>query len=276
MDLKNPTECSHALNVKGVCMEPHVIEKLGSAYEKEIKQKNKDNSNPNDVVSVVKDVVQCKEESCLLESPEIKNIIGHEEARKQLEERFKPQGPHDSNNWFSNVNIDAVLDQVANNNKNKRFLHITFQMRDFQETRDKLATIDLAQKYREGIRYFGVVFNTDTSKGRGQHWFSLFGDFSVEPFTIEYFNSSGEDPLDEISRWMKYAARYLSKKLNKKVIAVCVTKIVNQNDNHSCGSYSLYYIMSRLTGIGYKFFTTNKIGDAKMHEFRRDYLFRKT
>ena len=46
----------------------------------------------------------------------------------------------------------------------------------------------------------------------------------------------------------------MEKTLNKKVEDVVVTKIVNQADNHSCGSYSLYYIISRLEGVPYSHF----------------------
>ena len=68
----------------------------------------------------------------------------------------------------------------------------------------------------------------------------------------------------------------MEKTLNKKVNDIIVTKIVNQVDNHSCGSYSLYYIISRLDGIPYKHFSNIKIGDETMHKFRKEHLFRQS
>jgi hypothetical protein len=281
MDLKkkNVSECSHAIDdkAKSVCMEETVINQLSEAFKDDIKHDH--GTDPEKVIETIKDVVGCDSESCLLTNPQVTNVIGEDTANQQLTERFKPEGPSDSNDWFSNSNIDNVLKQVEEKYKNKNFLHVEFQMRDFETTGGELSNIDMAQKYNDGMRCFGVVFNTDKSTGRGQHWFSIFGDFSKDPFTIEYFNSSGEDPLDEICSWMKKTKQHLIKNLDKSpdtVKDVVVTKLVNQSDNHSCGSYSLYYIMSRLAGVPYKHFSDNKIGDAKMHEFRREHLFRQS
>lgn len=146
-------------------------------------------------------------------------------------------------------------------------------MRDFEKHNSELANVDFVKKYKEGVRCFGVVFNTDYSSGTGQHWFAVFGDFSKEPFTLEYFNSSGDDPLPEITAWLKKTKHALNKQLNKTVNDVVVTKLINQEDRHSCGSYSIFYIISRLEGVSYKYFNKNKIGDDLMHEFRKN-LFR--
>ena len=146
-------------------------------------------------------------------------------------------------------------------------------MRDFEKYNTKLANMDFAQKYKEGFRRFGVVFNTDYSSGKGQHWFAVYGDFTKEPFTIEYFNSTGDNPLPELVSWMTKVKHHMSKVLKKKVNDVVVSKNANQKDNHSCGSYSLFYIISRLNDVPYKYFTNTIIGDTLMHEFRKN-LFR--
>lgn len=275
---KKISECSHAnVDDKTVCMETEVIDKLRSGFEPYLTKKQVDTRDAEKVIETIKDVVGCGSESCILTKPEVKDVIGHDVAKQQLETQYKPEGPYNSKEWFSNFNIDNVLKQVAEKYKDKNFLHIEFQMRDFATTNGKLSHIDIAQKYKEGIRCFGVVFNTDTSKGNGQHWFAVFGDLSQTPMTIEYFNSSGDPPLPEICLWMKTTKHHLIKELNKNpkdVESIVVTKLVNQSDNHSCGSYSLYYIMSRLAGIPYKHFQNTKIGDSNMHKFRKEHLFR--
>jgi len=274
--VKQTDDCAYGLkkNKGDICMEEAVVDKLKKFMEKDKKIVVK---NSIDVINNLKKIYNCKYESCLLKQNEIVDVIGDNEVSNQLYSRFKPHGPYDSTQWFSNVNIDKVLDQIADKFKHKKFLHIEFQMRDFADTGGTLSRIDLAEEYNKGMRCFGVVFNTDKSSGSGEHWFSIFGDLSKEPFTIEYFNSAGGqsyDDLPEISLWMKDTRNYLCKKLSKKAIDVVVTSIVNQSDNHSCGSYSLYYILSRLEGTPYKYFEKNKIGDKLMHEFRFN-LFRK-
>jgi len=240
---------------------------------------------------------------------------------------IKPPGPFDSKEWFSNVNIDSILEQLEDLFKDKHFLHIYFHMRDFKDfnsdpdEKKNLNKIVFSEYYKKGIRCFGVVFNTDVSSGSGEHWFAIFGDFTKMPFTIEHFNSSGDKPLPEICDLMCKIKHEMIKylfdnninisneyKLDKKnnndktisqvintgggidncetdlnnelkcgsnnqsneIKCINVTQIVNQKDNHSCGSYSLFYILCRLCGISYKVFEKNEIGDKLMHEFRRN------
>jgi hypothetical protein len=182
-------------------MEDGVIEEL-KTFATNVK-KISNMKNNIDVIDKLKKVYDCKNESCILVQGEIRDVLGKNVADEQLANRFKPEGPWDSYQWFSNFNIDGVLDQIAEKYKEKKFLHIEFQMRDFEKVGSKLAQIDLAKEYERGIMCFGVVFNTDVSSGSGLHWYAIYGDFNKEPFTIEYFNSSGEDPQTEISSWMK-------------------------------------------------------------------------
>lgn len=266
---KSVSECAFHIN-SDTCLEDKVINEL-TTFATNIKSIK---GNPTTVIKKLKKEYNCTNESCLLTQTEIVNKLGNDVVEKQLRERFKPEGPYNSNEWFSNFNIDDVLSQIETKYRYKKFLHISFQMRDFEKSGGELSKIDLVQKYKEGIRCFGVVFNTDYSHGNGLHWFAIFGDLNKEPFTIEYFNSSGEEPLPEISKWMKDTKNKF-KLAGKDANDIVVTKIVNQRDNHSCGSYSLYYIISRLDGVDSTYFTNNKIGDELMHEFRKNYLFRK-
>ena len=168
-------------------MDEKALEKL-QTFAKNVKQLKV--SDAKDTVTELKKIYDCEYESCLLKKDEIVETIGSSEAMNQLENRFKPKGPYDSKEWFSNVNIDKVLDQFATKYQHKNFLHIEFQMSDFEDAGGSLSRINLVDEYNKGVRCFGVVFNTDVSSGSGEHWFAVFGDMSKEPFTIEYFNSS--------------------------------------------------------------------------------------
>lgn len=227
------------------------------------------------VLSTLKTKLGCENETCVLKHPDISNIVGADTVNKIIHENFKPIGPRNNTNWFSNNDIDSVLRQVQKKYTDKKFLHIEFQMIDFAKIGTALAKLDWPTKYSEGYRTFGTVFNTDKSTGRGQHWFSIYASVEdSEPyFTLEYFNSSGEDPMDEIVSWMKDVKLQWQPFFVKKIKDMVVTHIVNQEDNHSCGAYSLYYIMSRLSGTPCQYFAHNAIGDENMLEFRK-YLFR--
>lgn len=271
---KNPIECAFHVNTdkpNSICMENNLIGEL-KKFAINIKKITNISSN-KDVITKLKQVYNCKTESCILTKREIIDTIGQTKIDEQLKNRFKPDGPLDKAKWFSNFNIDDVLRQIEKQYQKKNFKHITIQMRDFQETNSELATMDFVKEYKNGVRCFGVVFNDDTSNGSGTHWTAMFGDFSKQPFTIEHFNSSGNGPKNEVIEWMGKTKHKLKKELGGDVIVTYVSNTQHQKDNSSCGPYSLYYIISRLSGIPYTYFDENRIPDSMMWEFRK-VLFR--
>jgi Ulp1 family protease len=118
-----------------------------------------------------------------------------------------------------------------------------------------------------------MVVNTDTSKGGGIHWFSIFIDFEATPITIEYFNSSGYDIKNkEFKKFFVDLADTISLK-KRECKFVKVSDIQHQNSNTSnCGVYALYYIWKRLGGESIEFFKKNKINDDHIVLFRK-YFF---
>lgn len=262
-------ECGfHIKRNKSFCAPDEIIDKL-----KVIKINGDANA---DLLDNLKKKYDCDTEVCILSQPDVKNIIGPENVQNIINNYFKPTGPRNNNRWFSNVDIDSVLNQIQQKYINKHFLHINFQMSDFETTQTELATLDWPAKHKEQYRSFGTVFNTDVSTGGGQHWLAIFASFDDldEQFTLEYFNSSGELPMNQISTWMKRVKHQWQPYFKKPIVDIVVTRIINQIDNWNCGSYSLYYIISRLNGVPYTYFKTNLIGDENMQLFRT-YLFRK-
>ena len=266
MDFKNDidNDCGfHIEKKESFCAPDHVVDKL------------KENMGKSISLDDLKSKYNCNTEVCVLKHDEVRKIIGDESVRQIITERFKPPGPRDNNKWLSNIEIDSVLSQIQKKYVHRCFLHIPFQMIDFEKTKSELATLNWPKKYEEGYRTFGTVFNTDTSRGPGKHWFAIYASFedSNDEFTIEYFNSSGELPMDPVSNWMKRVKYEWQPHFNTPVKDIVATRIVNQYDNWNCGSYSLYYKISRLDGTPYKYFRNNPIGDDNMQEFRK-YLFR--
>jgi hypothetical protein len=253
-----------------VCSRKDVVHKLRGF----IKKKFSKTLDDKETIEFLKEKSGCGTEACVLKSPLVEKILPRHLIHKTIADRFKPTGPRLTKEWLSNIDIDSVLRSYAK--KYKDFYHIPFQMRDFQDTGGELSLLDFCDNYKEGYRTFGTVVNTDLSTGRGIHWFAIFGDFREDNtcFTIEYFNSSGQLPVKEISAWMKYTKHIWNKSFNKPVKDVITSRIQHQNDNHSCGPYSLYYIISRLEGVPYLHFRNNKIKDELMLEFRK-YLFLK-
>jgi len=285
------SECAFGKN-KEICSSEEIVQKMKQFLEKT--GVNAILADPVEVVNKLKDTLNCDSESCILKNRKFTNFAGTTKIKEDLAENFKPEGPALTFDLLSNYNIDDVLDQLEKAYVSVGFMHIPFQMRDFakyapsdreiqkeakgsteaelKEKRKNLATVDWVEEYKRGMRCAGVVLNTDYSSGNGIHWFCLFVDFRTKPYTIEYFNSSGNLPLYEVSSWMKETRQRLIDELGvgvDEVKDVIVSRIVHQQDKHSCGIYALYYIFSRLSGVPYKYFQENKISDKLMHEFRK-------
>lgn len=291
MDFKNEieNECGfHITKNDGFCAPSNVVNKLKElASESDANVPNNiqnvqnapnvfnniQNVQNNTVLETLKAKYNCDSETCVLSQYEVKKYVDPDVIETVLKENFKPFGPRLTKEWLSNFDIDDVLSQIQKKYADKHFLHIPFQMRDFEKTNSDLARLDWQAEYNKGFRTFGTVMNTDYSTGKGIHWFAIFGDFldSSDIFTIEYFNSSGELPLPEVTAWMKKCKHSLN--FNKPVQDVIATRIINQQSSSECGLYSLYYIISRLHGVPLEWFKNNRVKDKIMYEFRK-YLFR--
>jgi hypothetical protein len=269
---KKPSECSFDADNNAVCSPKPVIDKMVAYLKEKENIKHKEViGNPVKIVNTLKERMNCQSESCILKSPEFVAFAQLSHIDNILEEFFKPEGPANTFNWLSNFNVDKVLDQLEQ--KFDGFLHIPYQMRDFEQVGSELAKIDLAKKFKEGIKSFGVVLNVDYSHGNGIHWYCIFGEKKNGKITIEYFNSSGEEPLPETQAWLQKTKHYLTKELGIPVEVKYSTGIRFQNDHHSCGVYCLMYIWLRLEGVSNNWFKADTFNDAFMHKARK-VLFR--
>jgi len=264
-------ECAfHVESNEGFCSPKELVDKLKKFSETRDDKLDKVKKTS---LEILKAKYNCDSETCILNQYDVKRYVDPNMIERALKENFKPIGPRMNKDWLSNFNIDEVLRQIQKKYKDKHFFHVPYQMRDFEKTNSELANLDWESKYKRGYRTFGTVMNTDYSDGNGIHWFAIFGDFLDDNkcYTIEYFNSSGELPLPEVSSWMKRFKHSLN--LDKPVKDIVVTRIENQKSTSECGLYSLYYIISRLDGIPMEWFKKNRVKDSTMYTFRQ-YLFR--
>ncbi len=267
-----PNECKFDVaHPSNVCAPPKMVNKMKEYIEK--KHKKSVPANPDAIISNMKDLLDCNSESCIFKNADFKEFAGINQLNSILDQIFKPEGPANDFGLLSNFNIDDVLDQFESKFANRKFLHIPFQMRDFETVGTQLATIDLAEQFKKGIKTFGVVLNTDKSSGNGIHWFCLFGEHYGDKIILEYFNSSGKPPLPEIQIWLQKTKHHLNKSLKIPVDIHYSTGIYFQHDDHSCGVYCLCYIWCRLERIPPTWFKSENFNDKLMHKARKN-LFR--
>jgi hypothetical protein len=252
---KDKTPCT---NKKNICSPVNVLDSIADEL-------NISSQSPKHIISEAKKVLKCNNEICVLEKMDHKI-----NTSKIVSKYFKPNGPRTTTDLLSNFNIDDVLEQYSNDNP--RFYHVFYQMIDFDVVKSELATIDI-RKILLQYDSLGVVLNTDTSDGRGVHWFCIYCDLKSRPISLEYFNSSGNLPMPEVHAWLVKTKELLTNS-NIPCDIVIASRIMHQQEsNTECGPYSLYYIWSRLNGVDHSKFDEIRIPDEKMIEFRQ-VLFR--
>lgn len=286
MDL--PTQISEcSLDVDGsVCSDTSLVIEIDKVLDINIAAvpiAQLNNDTAKQVIDVAKRLTNCDSEKCVLNSSAIQNKVNRDVLRKS-QKRFKPSGPHNSTKLLSNFNIDNVLGNFVEIKKHHGFYHMNFQMMDFNGS-DKwppseLATVNICKDVIEGgYNCMGVVMNTDTRSGNGKHWFALFCDFrrsggKSDPYTIEYFNSSGNPPQRPVHEWLVKTVecigeyQFTSGAQKRHAVYVITSTLQHQKSQTECGPYSLYFIWSRLNKEPTSSFS-NIIPDGKMMAFRK-------
>lgn len=243
---------------------------------------NIDFSNKQNVIENIKNILHVKKESEIWENNTFKNFVGKEKANYVVKNIFKPIGPSDSYDLLDNFNIDNALKQWCEHSIElfkRKFYHIPYQMIDFDKVKSELSKINIMKLISNGYDCFGVVLNTDVSTGGGKHWFALFSDFKhngtdKDPYTLEYFNSSGNKPMTEVDIFLERTRYELLKNHGKYLDIIRSAPKRLQHDDNSCGIWSIMYIYSRLKGHPYDWFYKVDANDKDMF-LLRSHFFRK-
>jgi hypothetical protein len=256
------SECAFDISCK-VCSTPDMQVKMHHFYTE------KTGNKATNIIEDMKKLLKVTSEAAIYDEPEFVNYVGYGDIAKEKELRFRPEGPADSVDLLDNYNIDDTLEQLSR--KMIDFKHIHFQMIDFMQTKSELATIFLPALYQEGYRTLGVVLNTDHSQGRGKHWFACFVDMRPlgtpkEPWTIEYFNSSGNPPLAPVHAWIRQQIAVCAS-IGHRAIPIYSSRQL-QYSNTECGVWSLVYIYSRLKGKPHSWMNDVRMDDKDMIKYR--------
>ena len=128
---------------------------------------------------------------------------------------------------------------------------------------------------KKGIVRLGTIFNTGTLQSGGKHWVALFLNLKhkdyMNKFTIEYFDSVGNNPLNEIKTFMNQLKEQICK--NDCIpIHLHVKQLSHQKGNSECGVYCLYFITERLKGRTYVDIQSQLTPDAVMEKWRSKFF----
>jgi hypothetical protein len=230
----------------------------------------------------------CKREDCWLKE------IDNTELRENLEKfLFAPSQPVEwkkkPNEWLSNFDIFEVLHQYELTHSTFKAIGptpIDFDSRPKDESGkcvwEELCTFQLNNYLEKGKTKLGMVFNLDKHDERGSHWVSLFVD--LEDWFLFYLDSAGNRIPKEIRALVKRIQRQgmsLSPPLKFKFYENY--PLEHQLGNTECGMYSLYFIITMLTGETegrtfqtarekIEFFKKKRVPDKYVSKYRKIYF----
>ncbi len=246
-------------NMKGL---QNIAKKLNkddrfSTY-KDINIKKYNKNNKKKLVKEIKKKLKCnsKLDFCILEK--------QNEFYNEIKSTMKPKGPG-GKKWLSTIDIDDVMSQYEK--KYKDFLFFGPVPMDFLQIYKELANINIKSLCKNKKR-IGIIFNTDTSSGPGEHWISLFLD--MKDRTICFFDSVGDSPPKPVRILINNIVKQ-SKSIGKPLKVVINTK-QHQIKSTECGVYSLFHIISRLNGKSCSYIYNKVIRDEEMSKYRKKFF----
>lgn len=215
---------------------------------------------------------KCNNEICWIDQDFIKKM-GDKEI---LKETFRPKMPkswkYDPTTWLVTDDINKAMIQYEKLYNNFLFIGpLPLDCGIDTNLRCELTNFNINKIYKSGIRFIGLVYNTDTSSGPGQHWFAIFIDMAKHN-DITLYDSYGAKPLPEMFDLMKKIQSDL-KNGNNLNMKINWNKKRHQYDGFNCGMYSMNYIINRLKGKTLKQIENMKISTKKMQEMKK-YLYR--
>ncbi len=209
----------------------------------------------------------CSDQKCWSEQDFIDKIdkINREEIEKFT---YRPEGPEGKFEWLNTINIDDVMEQYEY--KYPNFIFIGCVPRDFDNIPSLgIRDLDFEELMQDGKYKIGAIFNIDKSNQSGSHWVGMYADLKSRE--IYYFDSVGIRPNVEFRRLMMRIEEFL-KSQSKEKITVDYNKEKIQNDTHSCGVFSIFFIVSMLKGAKFKDMNKRNISDKWMHKLRTVYF----
>jgi hypothetical protein len=298
--MNNNTRASKKINcspiVKGktinkdTCYTQDILFKIRDAYNEEHNLEEKITTNePNEIWNILHErLAMCEKEDCWLE--ELKDVQLKEKIDEYI---FAPDKPpewkQNKNEWLSNIDIDEVMEQYEKTYPNFKFIGptpIDFDTRLLEKGEkcvwEELCTISLEKMLKDGKNKIGVTFNLDKHNQSGSHWVSLFVD--LKDHFVFYYDSAGNDipvEIDRLRKRLMKQAKELKNKINLKFYKNY--PVEHQYGNTECGMYSLFFIITMLTGVveddtklslakKIKLFMGGKIPDDYIEQYRNVYF----
>ena len=258
----SPAVKNHRINNQ-TCMTPEVIISIQSAYNKRYPSHQIREKQPTKIWWELKNRLQCQKEDCWLDTLE-------NDAMKQKIKQFifapkhPPEWLENPTEWLTNFDIEKVMKQYEMSDPTFKFIGpttIDFDSRPEDWggkcVLEDLCRFDLARFIRAKRTKIGIVFNLDKHDQSGSHWVSLFID--IDHGIIFFFDSADNPIPPEIYKKTIKGTEGTSIPLVNRILeqghkeGIDFRYYTNQGNQHQrsnteCGMYSLFFIITMLTG----------------------------
>lgn len=250
----NKMVCSPSVDgmkIKNSCYTPKILITIRDAYNKDHDAEDRIHESDPEKLWVILNsrFVQCKKEDCWL------NAIKDERLRKRIDRYiFAPDKPYawrkNPNEWLSNYDIMNVLEQYEERYKNFEFIGPT--PIDFDKAANgscvynELCGFNLQEQVKKGKTKIAVVFNLSPHTSSGSHWVSMFID--TKERVIFFFDSAGATAPKEVKALIDRIQEQAEKHGGKEYEVHENHPHEHQFGNTECGIYSLFFIITMLTG----------------------------
>lgn len=260
---------------KNTCLNDNMVIKIAKILNNNPKCDINLHSNNlySDVCNNMKKISSCNSEQCWLTVSDLVNNLNKREI-KEFKSFFKPSMPEEwkenKNEWLSTTDINNVLLQYEEAYPEFEYLGAHPIDAHKCSVSDEVCNIDICNLLDNNKTKIGIVFNTDDSKGDGEHWVSFYVDLlginrKNKPCAY-FFDSTGDEPQEEIDKLVKKIKSQCKKKnIN---IEYVVNDITHQKEDTECGVYCIYFITEMLKGLNFNKFVKDIKNDKFMEKYR--------
>ena len=246
---------------KDSCFTPDVLKQIQDKYNENHPENKIMDRDPKKVWLELKQKLNCLKEECWL------NQIENQSMREQIKKNiFAPKHPPEWNNnpdeWLSNYDIMDVMKQYETSYSEFKFLGpttIDFDTKvpehGYKCVLEDLCNFSLERFISAKKTKIGIVFNLDKYYESGSHWVSMyiditnrfifFFDSADNEIPPEIWKETPDDPLPLVNRIIKQGLE-----LPQPIQFTFYNNrgIGHQTGNTECGMYSLFFIITMLTG----------------------------
>ena len=225
------------------------------------------------ICNVMQNNFNCKNEACWLNIRKLMNKLSATDV-KYFRKHFRPKMPEDIiddyTKWISNYDIEAVLKQHHDETPGVySYGAIPIDFKSCSVSSD-LCKINLKEHIDKSEDKLAMVFNTDDSKGPGQHWIAMYVDVNGKNLDsqpgIYFFDSFASKPMQEVTDLID-KLKVQGSKLNKEFIVTINDKSLQKN-TFSCGFYSMHFIEHMIKETPFSEYINSGLTDKKMIEYR--------